>query len=126
MTVQAHARRGHTRIAQAALRHTMEAVAADAFGVRRDDVFATLKDDTGRLGVDLLVRLPPPPLTRRVLGAQEQHSAFERASIARLRISSMGQQVTGMECGRINIRLAGAGRPVPEKRVDHRQGRRKP
>lgn len=126
MTMQAHPRQGHTRIAQAALRHAMEAVAAGAFGVRRDDVSATLQDDGGKLGVDFRVRLPPPPLTGGAIGDQEQHSAFEHASIARLRISSMGQQVTGMECGRINIRLCGSGRPAPERRVDHRQNRRKP
>lgn len=122
MTGPRPARQGHTRIAPAALRHTLEAVAAGAFGVRRGDVSATLADDAAKLGVDLSVRLPPPPL----LGTAGRQSAIERASIARLKISSLGQQITGLDCGRISIRIAGAGRSTPEPRVDAKQDRRKP
>ena len=126
MTLHGPARLGHTRIAPAALRHVMEAVAAGAFGVRRDGVTVTFQEDAGKLGVDLLVRLPPPPLPGRT---GQQQSAFERAGIARQEISSLSRQLTGMECGRINIRLAGAGHSAGEDRVDRpgrRQGRSKP
>ena len=124
MTGPRPARQGHTRIAPAALRHTIEAVAAGAFGVRRGDVSATLADDAAKLGVDLSVRLPPPPLLGTA--GRGRQSAFERASIARLKISSLGQQITGLDCGRISIRIAGAGRSTPEPRVDAKQDRRKP
>lgn len=124
MTGPRPARQGHTRIAPAALRHTIEAVAAGAFGVGRDDVSATLANDAGKLGVDLSVRLPPPPLLGNT--GRGRQSAFERASIARLKISSLGGQITGMDCGRINIRLAEARRPAVEARVDAKQDRRGP
>jgi hypothetical protein len=124
VTTQAHTRQGHTRIEQAALRHALEAVAAGAFRVRPEDVSATLQDDAGKLGVDLLVRLPPPPLPgpSALQGppGQGQLPVLERASIARLRISSLGQQITGLQCGRINIRLGAGGRAVREDRVDQR------
>ena len=123
MTGPRPARLGHTRIAPAALRHTIEAVAAGAFGVRRDDVSGTLADDAGKLGVDLSVRLPTPQLLGRT---GQQQSAFERAGIARQGISSLSRQVTGMDCGRINIRIAGAGRRAIEPRADAKQDRRKP
>ena len=124
MTRARPARQGHTRIAPSALRHTIEAVAAGAFGVRRKDVSATLADHAGKLGVDLSVRLPPPPLLGNT--GQGRQSAFERASIARLKISSLGRQITGMDCGRISIRLAGAGQSAVKPRVDAGQDRRKP
>lgn len=124
MTLQANPRPGHTRIAQPALRHALEAVAAGAFGVRREDVHATLQDDAGKLGVDLVVRLPPPPLLAP--DTQRQQSAFERASIARLKISALGQRITGLQCGRINIRLEAGGRAARENRVDTGKDRRKP
>ncbi|HKU03861.1 MAG TPA: hypothetical protein VJQ80_13715 [Arthrobacter sp.] len=124
MTIQANPRPGHTRIAPPALRHALEAVAAGAFGIGRDDVHATLQDDAGKLGVDLLVRLPPPPLLAP--GTRGQQSVFERASIARLRISSLGQKITGLQCGRINIRLGAGGQAARDNRVDPGQNRRKP
>ncbi|NUT71607.1 hypothetical protein [Pseudarthrobacter sp. C4D7] len=128
--MQASTRQGHTRIEQAALRHTLEAVAAGAFKVRSGDVSATLHDDAGKLGVDLQVRLPPPPLLGPALapGASgpERQPAFEQARIARLRISSLGQHITGLQCGRINIRLGAGGRAIQEDRVDSGQDRRRP
>jgi len=108
-------RAGHTRIAPAALKHTVEAVAAVAFGVPPGQVAAALDDDAGKLGVALTVRLPAPAL----LEAAPEHSAFEQAHIARLKVSIVGRQITGMELGRINIRLAAAKRrQAPDARVD--------
>lgn len=154
MTRLGPARQGHTRMAPAALRHAVEAVAADAFGVRRNDVSAALQDDAGKLGVNLLVRLPAPPLLVRAAvptdsrdrdspdGAAQDMAAqdmaapdrerpalfepvFERARTARRQIALLGGRITGMECGRISIRLAGAGHSPSEPRVDGEQDRRK-
>jgi len=154
MTRLGPARQGHTRMAPAALRHAVEAVAADAFGVRRNDVSAALQDDAGKLGVNLLVRLPAPPLLVRAAvptdsrdmgvpdGAAQDRAAperaaqdmerpalfepvFERARTARRQIALLGGRITGMECGRISIRLAGAGHSPSEPRVDGEQDRRK-
>lgn len=159
MTRLGPARQGHTRMAPAALRHAVEAVAADAFGVRRNDVSAALQDDAGKLGVNLLVRLPAPPLLVRAAvpmdsvdraardrdspdGAAQDMAApdravqdrerpalfepvFERARTARRQIALLGGHITGMECGRISIRLAGAGHSPSEPRVDGEQDRRK-
>lgn len=112
-------RAGHTRIAPAALKHTVEAVAAGAFGVPPGQVAAALDDDAGKLGVALTVRLPAPALLERGLVATHRHSAFEQAHIARLKVSVVCRQITGMELGRINIRLAAAKRrQVPDSRVD--------
>lgn len=149
MTRLGPARQGHTRMAPAALRHAVEAVAADAFGVRRNDVSAALQDDAGKLGVNLLVRLPAPPLLVRAAvpmdsrdraaperAAQDMAApdrerpalfepVFERARTARRQIALLGGRITGMECGRISIRLAGAGHSPSEPRVDGEQDRRK-
>ncbi|TDT79275.1 hypothetical protein DFO47_10571 [Arthrobacter sp. AG258] len=111
-------RRGHTRIAPAALRHTLEAVAAGAYGVPRDDVSAALRDDAGKLGVDLQMRLPVPPLLAAAPAGREQHSTFEQANIARLRIAFAGRRITGMDIGRINIRLTAAPRAAKAARTD--------
>jgi hypothetical protein len=113
-------RRGHTRIAPAALRHTLEAVAAGAYGVPRDDASAAL-GDAGKLEVDLQMRLPVPPLLASAPGGKEQHSTFEQANIARLRIAFAGRRITGMEIGRINIRLTAASRAAKEARTDRAQ-----
>ncbi|MDJ0458755.1 hypothetical protein PUN71_016240 [Arthrobacter sp. NQ7] len=144
MTRLGPARQGHTRMAPAALRHAVEAVAADAFGVRRNDVSAALQDDAGKLGVNLLVRLPAPPLLVRAavptdsvdraapdMAAPDRERpalfepVFERARTARRQIALLGGRITGMECGRISIRLAGAGHSPSEPRVDGEQDRRK-
>ncbi|WP_043455466.1 hypothetical protein [Pseudarthrobacter phenanthrenivorans] len=50
---------------------------------------------------------------------------FERARTARRQIALLGGRITGMECGRISIRLAGAGHSPSEPRVDGEQDRRK-
>lgn len=99
-------RQGHTRIAPAALRKTVEAVTCQAFGIPQADVSASLRDDTGKLGVDLLVRLPAPTLLAPA--PEDRPPLFEQAEIARLKISFMGRQVAGMELGKINIRLGAA------------------
>lgn len=112
-------RAGHTRIAPAALKHTVEAVAAVAFGVPPGQVAAALDDDAGKLGVALTVRLPAPALLEPAPEHSPRHSAFEQAHIARLKVSIVGRQITGMELGRINIRLAAAKRrQAPDARVD--------
>ncbi|MBT2250740.1 hypothetical protein JHV56_18800 [Arthrobacter sp. BHU FT2] len=100
-------RPGHTRITPAALRKTIEAVTCQAFGISPGDASASLHDDGGKLGVDLLVRLPAPPLLAADPGGRDR-PLFERADIARLKVSFMGREVTGMEIGRINIRLGAA------------------
>lgn len=114
-------RRGHTRIAPAALRHTLETVAAGAYGIPRDDVSAAVRDDAGKLGVDLQMRLPVPQLLASAPEGREQHSTFEQANIARLRIAFAGRRITGMEIGRINLRLTAASRAAKEARTDRAQ-----
>lgn len=99
-------RQGHTRIAPAALRKTVEAVTSQAFGISQTDVSASLRDDAGKLGVDLLVRLPAPTLLAPA--PEGRPPLFEQAETARLKISFMGRQVTGMEIGKLNIRLGAA------------------
>lgn len=130
---------GHTRIAPHALKRTVEAVAATAFGIAPGQVAVSLDDHQGKLGVDLTVRLPAPPLlgtpapaaplTREVpageLPAGKKISAFEQAQIARLKVAILGRQITGMDLGRINIRVAAAKhRKNDDARVDQAGTRR--
>ncbi|ASN22007.1 hypothetical protein [Arthrobacter sp. YN] len=98
-------RAGHTRITQHALRKTLEAVTAQAFRVRAGNVAAELDDDAGRLGVSLAVKLSLPPLLgpRKTTG-----TVFQQAQAARTQLVSRGLELTGLEIGRVDIRLAGA------------------
>lgn len=116
----ARGRTGHTRITKPALTHTVEAVAAAAFGVPRREVRVTLADDGGALGITVSVPLPAPSL----LQAAQNPSAvdhgggtvFDRAERARNGIRETAQQVTGSQVGRIDIRLTGI-RPPTERRL---------
>lgn len=109
-------RPGHTRITRTALRHTIEAVTAHAFGVPRRNVTADLEDDAGRLAAAVTVRLALPDL----LGTRpdvRQGSLFDRSRTARAAITAKGQELTGRSIGRVDIRLSGS-KPAPEARVD--------
>ncbi|MET3904569.1 hypothetical protein [Paenarthrobacter sp. 4246] len=96
---------GHTRITQHALRKTLEAVTAQAFRVGAGNVAAELEDDAGKLGVRLSVKLALPPL----LGPRKTTATvFQQAQTARTQLVSRGLELTGLEIGRVDIRLAGA------------------
>ena len=98
-------RPGHTRITPNAIRKTLEAVTAQAFRVDAGNVAADVDDDAGRLGVRLSVRLSLPPLLgpRKATG-----TVFEQARAARTQVVSRGLELTGLEIGRVDIRLAAA------------------
>lgn len=107
-------RAGHTRITQPALRRTVEAIAAQAFTVSSSKVAVELEDDAGKLGVRVSVQLALPPL----LGPRHSSgTVFDRARTARAEITERGLQLTGMELGRVDIRLTGA-------KQEHVKGRR--
>ena len=75
-------RAGQTRITPAALKHTVETIAASAFGVPRPNAAAALEDDSGRLAATVSVQLPlPQPLGRQGMGGQGQDggTVFDRA-----------------------------------------------
>lgn len=75
-------RAGHTRIAPAALKHTVETIAAGAFGFPRPNAAAALDDDSGRLAATVSVQLALPPLLgRQGMDAQGQDGGtlFDRA-----------------------------------------------
>ena len=98
-------RAGHTRITQQAIRKTLESVTAQAFRVGAGNVAAELEDDAGKLGVKVSVKLSLPPL----LGPRTTTSTvFEQARAARTQLVSRGLELTGLEIGRVDIRLAGA------------------
>lgn len=98
-------RAGHTRITRHALRKTLEAVTAQAFRVGTGNVAAELEDDAGKLGVSLSVKLSLPPLPgpRKTTG-----TVFQQAQAARTQLVSRGLELTGLEIGRVDIRLTGA------------------
>lgn len=101
----ASCRTGHTRITRAALRKTVETITAHAFQVSGNNVRAELEDDSGRLGVSVSVQLPPPPL----LGPKKYTgTVFQQAQAARTQLAARGLELTGMELGRVDIRLTGA------------------
>ncbi|HKU34957.1 MAG TPA: hypothetical protein VJP90_05360 [Paenarthrobacter sp.] len=106
-------RSGHTRITHTALRKTLEAVTAQAFGVDAGAVAVELADDRGLLGVAATVKLMPPPLRNRHAGP----TMFERSHVARAAITDHGFALTGMMLGRVDIRLTAA------KRASKREGR---
>jgi len=102
-------RTGHTRITGTALRHTIEAVTAEAFGVPRGNVSAQMDDDAGQLAAAVTVQLAVPPL----LGPRPDQpvSLFEKSRAARQAILDRAPQLTGMQLGRVDIRLSGAKTP---------------
>jgi hypothetical protein len=110
-------RAGHTRIAPAALRHTLETIAAHAFGVPRSNVAAALEDDSGRLGATVSVQLVLPPLLGSRQG-QNGGTVFERSRAARAIIIARGLDLTGRTLGRVDIRLSGAKQSSDAVRVD--------
>lgn len=100
-------RPGHTRVTRTALRHTIETVTAQAFGVPRRNVAAELEDDAGRLAAAVTVRLALPAL----LGSPQvpaRPSVFDRSRAARETIVTRGRELTGMTMGRVDIRLSAA------------------
>lgn len=104
---------GHNRITHHAIRHTVEAVTARAFRVSRDNVTAALEDDDGKLGVSVSVKLTLPPL----LGPRNgTGTVFELAQHARTEIASRGAELTGLEIGRVDIRLTGGKQDQPKER----------
>ncbi|SEJ55368.1 hypothetical protein SAMN04487917_10738 [Arthrobacter sp. yr096] len=98
-------RAGHTRIARTALRKTVETMTARAFGVGGSNVTADLEDDSGKLGVRLSVQLALPPLLAPRKGAA---TVFDQAQAARAELVARSMELTGMELGRVDIRLTGA------------------
>lgn len=98
-------RAGHTRITQQAIRKTLESVTAQAFRVGAGNVAAELEDDAGKLGVKVSVKLSLPPLLRP---RTTTSTVFEQARAARTQLVSRGLELTGLEIGRVDIRLAGA------------------
>ncbi|WP_406636599.1 hypothetical protein [Pseudarthrobacter quantipunctorum] len=134
-------RRGYNRISPAALRHTLETVAAEAFGVPGKNVDADLRDDGGTLGAAISVQLPLPPLLSRGPGPAKGAVAlggtaagvtaasgtlFEQARRARDTILRRGADLSGLQMGTVDITLAGAGQPQRPSRVDsshHKQQR---
>jgi hypothetical protein len=98
-------RAGHTRIARTALRKTVETLTARAFGVGGSSVTAELEDDSGRLGVRVSVQLALPPL---VGPRKNAVTVFEQAEAARAELVARSLELTGMELGRVDIRLSGA------------------
>lgn len=114
-------RAGHTRVTPAALRHTVETIAARAFGVPGSNVTAVLEDDSGRLGATVSVQLALPSL----LGPREDSAGgtvFERSRAAREDIITRGLDLTGRTLGRVNIRLTGAKPSPGPAKADARAG----
>ncbi|MFJ6346498.1 hypothetical protein ACIQLM_13330 [Pseudarthrobacter oxydans] len=123
-------RRGYNRISPAALRHTLETVAADAFGVPGKNVEADLRDDGGTLGAAISVMLPLPPLLPPSPGAGTPAAAgtlFEQTRAARDTILRRGADLSGLLMGTVDITLTGARQPHRTSRVDggpHQTGAR--
>jgi|GEM_PF-826213 len=105
--------RGHNRITHNAIRKTVEAVTAQAFGVGKEGVTASLEDDGGKLGVSVSVKLTSGPLTKPRNGTG---TVFEQAQQARAEIVSRGTKLTGLEIGRVDIRLTGGKQEQPKER----------
>ena len=123
-------RRGYNRISPAALRHTLETVAADAFGVPGKNVEADLRDDGGTLGAAISVMLPLPPLLQPGPGTGTTPAGgtlFEQTRAARDTILRRGADLSGLLMGTVDITLTGARQPHRTSRVDggpHQGGRR--
>lgn len=104
-------RSGHTRISTGALSNTVQAVAAEAFGVPGADVKAKVHDDGGRLGITLWVSIVVPSLLAAARHPEEVRngggSVYDRADTARNTVSERVHRLTGSRVGRIDIRLTG-------------------
>ncbi|GAA3269505.1 hypothetical protein AAU01_23330 [Paenarthrobacter aurescens] len=108
------ARTGHNRITHNALRKTVETVAAQAFNVGPGNVAVSLEDDGGKLGISVSVALPLPPLLGMpysdmapVEARPGEGTVFAMARQARADIVAQGAELTGLEIGRVDIRLHG-------------------
>ena len=121
-------RTGHTRITPAALKHTVETIAAGAFGVQGSNVAAVLADDSGRLAATISVQLALPPLLggRRHGQGPDGGTVFDRSRAARAMIIARGLDLTGRALGRVDIRLSGAGQSSSLARVDAPDSRKHP
>lgn len=123
-------RRGYNRISPAALRHTLETVAADSFGVPGKNVEADLRDDGGTLGAAISVMLPLPPLLQPGPGTGTPPAGgtlFEQTRAARDTILRRGADLSGLLMGALDITLTGARQPHRPSRVDggpHQTGAR--
>lgn len=115
-------RAGHNRITHAALRRTVEAITARAFGVHASGVSARLDDDSGRLGVAVSVPLVLPSLLQP--RAEPGQSIADRSREARSAILREGLAITGMTLGRVDIRLLGGTHPAAAGTVGATQSRR--
>ncbi|GAA2138039.1 hypothetical protein GCM10009825_24220 [Arthrobacter humicola] len=119
-------RAGQTRITPAALKHTVETIAASAFGVPRSNVAAALDDDSGRLAATVSVQLALAPLldpqgmSRQ---GKDGGTLFDRSRAARTTIIARGLDLTGRTLGRVDIRLSGAKQSSDTARVDAPGGR---
>lgn len=111
-------RAGHTRLTHTAIRKTVESVTANAFSVAMGNVSAKLDDDAGKLGVSVSVKLALPQLLkpRNSAGSVGTGSVFEQAQTARKEIVARGTGITGLEIGRVDIRLTGGKAEQPKER----------
>lgn len=109
-------RAGHNRLTHTAIRKTVESVTANAFRVATGNVSATLDDDAGKLGVSVSVKLALPQLLKPRNGGV---TVFEQAQSAREQIVARGREITGLDIGRVDIRLTGGKAEQPrERRVE--------
>jgi hypothetical protein len=109
-------RAGHNRLTHTAIRKTVESVTANAFRVATGNVSATLDDDAGKLGVSVSVKLALPQLLKPRNGGG---TVFEQAQSAREQIVARGREITGLDIGRVDIRLTGGKAEQPrERRVE--------
>ncbi|MEV7663844.1 hypothetical protein [Paenarthrobacter sp. NPDC089316] len=106
-------RAGHNRLTHAAIRKTVESVTVQAFGVEADNVSAALEDDAGKLGVSLSVKLALPALLKP---QRQAGTIFEQARSAREEIVARGTEITGLDIGRVDIRLTGGKPEQPRQR----------
>lgn len=109
-------RAGRNRLTHTAIRKTVESVTANAFRVATGNVSATLDDDAGKLGVSVSVKLALPQLLKPRNGGL---TVFEQAQSAREQIVARGREITGLDIGRVDIRLTGGKAEQPrERRVE--------
>ena len=103
-------RAGHTRLTHTAIRKTVESVTANAFSVAMGNVSAKLDDDAGKLALPQLLK------PRNSAGSVGTGSVFEQAQTAREEIVARGTGITGLEIGRVDIRLTGGKAEQPKER----------
>ncbi|WP_051479142.1 hypothetical protein [Arthrobacter sp. H5] len=105
MKTATSSRNGRTRVTKAALTHTVQAVAADAFDIPRNRVSTAIEDRNGLLGIS--VEVPAIVHTLGGAGNRTGGSLFERADLARARIHEQAGRLTGSELRAIEIALTG-------------------